>query len=209
MKIALLSDTHGHIPPAFPQDETPDVICFCGDLFSNQDDIKELFNYSKYFNHYRERGVVVIGIGGNHDFPFEEHPDLPSQIFDHYLNNSYCEVRGVRFFGSPNTLLKKWAFYKSEKQQKEVFKDVTNVDVLLTHQPPIGVGDGLVNIHEHVGSEAVLELVKRVRPKYHVFGHIHEGYGSYKLHNLSTQFFNVAYCDRRYRARGSVPIIEY
>jgi calcineurin-like phosphoesterase family protein len=51
------------------------------------------------------------------------------------------------------------------------------VDVLLTHAPPLGVGDE--DDPAHRGFEALVELVERLSPKLLVHGHIHP-YGQVK-----------------------------
>jgi Icc-related predicted phosphoesterase len=45
------------------------------------------------------------------------------------------------------------------------------VDVLLTHAPPLGLGDGDDKPHE--GIAALHRLLERLRPSWHVHGHIH------------------------------------
>lgn len=55
-----------------------------------------------------------------------------------------------------------------------------DTDILVTHTPPIGHGD-LCASGVRAGCVELLSVVqKRIKPKYHVFGHIHEG-----------QFFNL------------------
>lgn len=50
-----------------------------------------------------------------------------------------------------------------------------DTDILVTHTPPVGHGD-LCCTGVRAGCVELLSTVqKRVRPKYHVFGHIHEG----------------------------------
>jgi len=51
-----------------------------------------------------------------------------------------------------------------------------NTDVLVTHGPPFGVLDKNYN-QMHCGCKSLLQRVMQVRPKLHIFGHIHEGYG--------------------------------
>lgn len=46
------------------------------------------------------------------------------------------------------------------------------MDLLLTHGPPFGILD-TNRKGEHSGSKALLNLVERVKPKVHIFGHIH------------------------------------
>ncbi len=49
-------------------------------------------------------------------------------------------------------------------------------DVLVTHEPPRGTLDIAFN-GSHAGSERVREMIARLRPKVHTFGHIHESAG--------------------------------
>lgn len=57
------------------------------------------------------------------------------------------------------------------------------VDILVTHGPPAGHGDAVVGMDgrhkgSHLGSpRALVESARRIRPRVHAFGHIHEGYG--------------------------------
>merc|ERR1712000_681703 len=49
------------------------------------------------------------------------------------------------------------------------------VEVLLTHTPPIGHGD-LCSTGVRAGCvELLSEVQQRIKPRYHVFGHVHEG----------------------------------
>ncbi|KAL9115101.1 MAG: hypothetical protein Q9227_000895 [Pyrenula ochraceoflavens] len=56
------------------------------------------------------------------------------------------------------------------------------VDIIVTHGPPMGTLDLAVGAHNdggaHVGCEALRRAVEQCRPRLHVFGHIHEGYGA-------------------------------
>lgn len=72
----------------------------------------------------------------------------------------------------------------------------SDTDILVTHTPPVGHGD-LCCSGVRAGCVELLSTVQnRVKPKYHVFGHIHEGtskicsiYGK-KLH---TNFYVIGY----------------
>lgn len=55
------------------------------------------------------------------------------------------------------------------------------VDVMLTHGPPLGVLDAVRGGTERVGCEWLMKAVRRARPRLHVFGHIHEGYGAQRV----------------------------
>lgn len=53
-----------------------------------------------------------------------------------------------------------------------------DTDILITHGPPIGHGD-LCRSGLRAGCVELLSTVQnRVKPEYHVFGHIHEGNSS-------------------------------
>lgn len=63
----------------------------------------------------------------------------------------------------------------------------TNIDVMLTHGPPMGILDNVENKGQnkgqpkgdiHVGCEHLLRGVARAKPLLHCFGHIHEGGGA-------------------------------
>ncbi|XP_010788446.1 metallophosphoesterase domain-containing protein 1-like [Notothenia coriiceps] len=51
-----------------------------------------------------------------------------------------------------------------------------NTDILVTHCPPLGFLDWVPKKMQRVGCMELLNTVqRRVQPKFHVFGHIHEG----------------------------------
>ena len=52
----------------------------------------------------------------------------------------------------------------------------------------------------------MLALVKEIRPKIHIFGHIHEGYGHTEIEG--THFYNAAYLDRCYKNKNKPFYIE-
>ena len=59
-------------------------------------------------------------------------------------------------------------------------------DIIVTHSPPAGILDG----PDQSGCAELLAAIKRVRPRLHVFGHVHSGYGV--LRTPSTTFVNAA-----------------
>jgi Icc-related predicted phosphoesterase len=65
-----------------------------------------------------------------------------------------------------------------------------DTDVLITHGPPRGILDGSSRQKKSQGCDQLLAAVRRVRPRLHVFGHIHQQYGT--LHSAGTLFVNAA-----------------
>lgn len=50
------------------------------------------------------------------------------------------------------------------------------MDIVITHRPPKGILD--LCPEGNVSCENILQAVRRVRPRLHCFGHIHEGNGA-------------------------------
>ncbi|KAA8648538.1 uncharacterized protein ATNIH1004_004423 [Aspergillus tanneri] len=69
------------------------------------------------------------------------------------------------------------------------------VDIMLTHGPPYGILDQVVPGHQSVGCEHLYRATERAKPRLHVFGHIHEGYGATRL-EWSTLNKSMIQCDR-------------
>ena len=102
-----------------------------------------------------------------------------------------------RFFSSPcqPRFKNEWAFdlpMDSEEIGAVWNRIPSDVDVLITHGPPKGILD-LTFRGDHSGCPRLLARVKEIKPKLHVFGHIHEGYGVEK--DESTIFVNASTCD--------------
>jgi hypothetical protein len=51
-------------------------------------------------------------------------------------------------------------------------------EILLTHGPPRGILDTIYS-GENVGCEELITRLRGIRPRLHVFGHIHEAHGAY------------------------------
>ncbi len=70
-----------------------------------------------------------------------------------------------------------------------------DIDILITNGPPFGMLDQIEN-GDHVGCNALLNKVETVQPKYHIFGHIHEGYGI--INAKMTTFINASLLTEKY-----------
>ena len=52
-----------------------------------------------------------------------------------------------------------------------------DTDILVTHSPPLGYGD-LNGNNQRQGCLELLNTIQlRVKPKYHIYGHVHGGHG--------------------------------
>ncbi len=69
-------------------------------------------------------------------------------------------------------------------------------DILITHGPPYGILDKTFD-KLSVGCQDLLDAVIKIKPKYHIFGHIHESNGHIKLNE--TEFINASICNLSYK----------
>lgn len=100
------------------------------------------------------------------------------------------EIDGVTFYGVP-------MFMEdcSSGLQKEFYEMIPDgVDVLITHAPPYGILDRDGSIH--YGSNELLSRVTSVRPRIHLFGHIHKANGLEE--SGGTVFSNAAMMGEHY-----------
>ncbi len=117
-----------------------------------------------------------------------------------YLQDSMIELFGIKFYGSPWVpCFNNWAFmFKRGNELEEIWNKIpNNIDVLITHGPPIYHGDLSDQYDQQLQSNCVgdVELMKQIiniKPPLHIFGHNHEGYGVTKHNGLDTMFVNAA-----------------
>ncbi|KAI4469219.1 metallophosphoesterase [Holotrichia oblita] len=127
-----------------------------------------------------------------------------------YLEDSSIELYGIKIYGSPwQPEFGNWGFNLKRGQQLLEKWDLIpdDTDILVTNTPPLGHGD-LACTNVRTGCVELLTTVqKRVRPKYHVFGHIHEGYG------VSTDgkiiYVNASTCDINYMPNNPAIVFDF
>jgi len=116
-----------------------------------------------------------------------------------YLEDSSVEICGLKVYGTPHQPeYGGWAFNLARGQQclNKWNLIPEGVDVLITHGPPLGFGD-LTCTGVRAGCVELLHSVqRRIKPKYHVYGHIHEGYGVRSDGKIL--FINASTCDINY-----------
>lgn len=124
-----------------------------------------------------------------------------------YIEDELIEIWGLRIYGSPwQPEFCKWAFNVPRGQPcLEKWNLIpANLDILVTHTPPVGHGD-LCCSGVRAGCVELLTTVQnRVKPKYHVFGHVHEGYGI--TSDGRVIYVNASTCDINYKPNNP-PIV--
>lgn len=122
-----------------------------------------------------------------------------SLTYCHYLQDEFIELYGLKIYGTPwQPEFCKWAFNVPRGLEclEKWNKIPENVDILVTHTPPIGHGDLCCSGVRAGCVELLLSVQQRIKPKYHVFGHIHEGYGITSDGKII--FINASTCDINY-----------
>ena len=92
----------------------------------------------------------------------------------HLLYNSGVEIEGVKFYGVP-LFVPDCADGRQEQYEADIPLDT---DVLVTHRPPYGILD--YADQTNYGSATLLRRVYEIKPRLHLFGHIHQQYGVLK-----------------------------
>lgn len=219
MKIVAFSDTHGyHRAVTLPHG---DVLVFAGDLMTSGYNHREVVDFANWFTSQPHKHKILVA--GNHDRLFQQRLDtvLPyfnSSVF--YIQDSGVTIDGVKFWGSPwQPDFCNWAFNlpRGEELRKVWAKVPEDTDVLITHGPPYGYRDntGSTRGNENVGDEELEKALYRIKPRAHIFGHIHNGHGIeffpkmyVEPNGFFTVCYNVAICDEEYRPVNEPHIIE-
>lgn len=203
--LVCMADVHNftdfHVPAG-------DILIVAGDL-TGKGTVTEAARFLHWMSSLPHQHKVVVA--GNHDFLFERDHALASSMVRaagiEYLQDTGLEIMGLKFWGSPwQPWFHNWAFNvrgPSIKKYWDLIPDDT--DVLVTHGPPKGILD-LIPDGQHVGCPELTEAVQRIKPKLHVFGHIHHSHG--RLDTDQTVFVNAAVCSEAYRPVQPVQVVE-
>jgi Icc-related predicted phosphoesterase len=201
MHLVATSDLHGYLP------EIPacDLILIGGDICPDGTPQMQADWLDTCFRRWL-KGIPakeVVAVAGNHDFLFEQNPEIVPALPWHYLQDSGLDIEGVRIWGTPwQPVFFDWAFNQTEPELEKIWKQIpANTDILLLHGPPFRHGDR--NTHgEHTGSPSLLTRIREVQPKVVICGHIHESRGQY--HIGSSRILNVSQLNVHYQPHDNV-----
>lgn len=225
MIIDCISDLHGF----YPELEGGDLLIVAGDLTA-RDLPEEYLCFGEWIRNSKYKYKIVVA--GNHDCSLHKsyfHSDPPEKssfpkmfinpfiLFGaDYLCDSGTEFEGLKIWGSPwtktfpgmNPHCKAFTVDTEDELADKYEYIPHDIDILITHSPPFGVGDGIDKLHDgslfHVGSKSLFGWFKYViRPKLHVFGHIHEGYGQYEVflgyNDTMVKSINASHVNEKYQ----------
>lgn len=188
MRIVAVADTH-----LFHGDlDVPDgdVLVHAGDLCRGGD-LDELRETADWLAGLPHRHKIIVA--GNHDWAFVHEPAAARSAIAGmtYLQDREVTLDGLRFYGSPwQPAFHDWAFNLPRGAALAAIwaKIPSGIDVLVTHSPPAGIGDRSP-IGGRAGCADLRRRVAELRPRLHLFGHIHQDGGLWR--EDGTVFANV------------------
>lgn len=196
MKILHISDTHGQHRQLTALPEA-DVIVHSGD-FTFAGTIEEATDFMDWFCDLPYKYKVFIAGNHGHCLYEAELEGLDNNTY--YLCNSSIEIEGIKFHGVPMFMGD-----MSENRYVEYIASIPNdIDVLITHQPPMGIMDLSRKIH--YGEQLLLRQVRINPPKLHLFGHIHDAYG--QMEEDGVIYSNAAIVDDQYVLSNTPKLYE-
>lgn len=232
-RIACISDTHGKHRNVFVP--KCDLLIHCGD-FSKTGETSTIRGLTEYFKELKasSQAKQIICIAGNHDILFQsetyrqnwnkfhkESDFRPSQLGDierttnalkesciYLEDEDFCHD-DIVFYGSPwtPTYGHCWAFMKNRSEIHQKWDQIpSSTDVLITHGPPLGRGDKCLRNVRAGCLDLLRQVQTRVRPRLHLFGHIHEGAGC--SFDGTTLYVNASSCSIRYRIEQPCIVID-
>ena len=120
----------------------------------------------------------VYYVHGNHDEKYEKKPPEGCECLDGRI----LVYEGVRILGLPGSLRYRPGLFQYEQHEMDAHvRRMTfsllahgGIDILVTHAPAEGVGDGTDRPHQ--GFRAYTSILNEYRPRYYLHGHVHPNY---------------------------------
>lgn len=171
MKILLVSDKESPYYWDYYQPgrlDGIDLILSCGDLKAS------------YLSFLVTMGrAPLLYVHGNHDVTYETAPPEGCDCIEDKL----VVVDGLRILGLGGSALYSGGPHQYTERQMArrirrlwfQLRRAGGVDIVVTHAPAKGCGDG--EDYAHRGFEALLPLLDKYEPRYLVHGHVHVTYG--------------------------------
>lgn len=226
IKMVCISDTHCQLSKVKLPDG--DMLIHAGDALSRGTYSEFISFINKMEKLANNKYKYVIYVPGNHDIITEENEALvKSECAKRnviYLNNSGVTLEGFNFWGSGITpRFHDWAWNRdsgrcgtSKPPEHPLYKPIepywdmipNNTDVLITHGPPKGFLDISIYNGVHCGCPQLLDKLLEVKPKFHIFGHIHFYGGQTVKLNNDTTLVNASVCNEQYKPLNKITVIE-
>jgi len=181
IRVVCISDTHTNTPSV----PNGDLLIHSGDLTNSgtMQDIQAQLDWLNSLPH-KEKVFVV----GNHDSYFDPKSRKTEDNYSnrtlnyhklHYLQNKSIQLkfkggRKLNVYGAadiPQCGGSEFAFQYPRQSPPWEDRIPLETDVLITHTPP------RYHLDVNLGCAGLLKEIWRVKPRLHVFGHVHSGHG--------------------------------
>ena len=172
MKLLLLSDVESKYLWDYYQPgrlDGIDLILSCGDL--NAEYLSFLVTMGR---------APLLYVHGNHDRRYATHPPEGCDCIEDKL----VKINGLRILGLGGSL--RYNGGSNQYTEREMARRLMRlwpqllwaggVDIVLTHAPIRGLGDG--DDLPHRGFQCFHKLLDRFHPRYFIHGHVHRNYGA-------------------------------
>jgi predicted phosphodiesterase len=222
--IAFFSDTHNkHKQIKLP---ACDIAICAGDFTSlgYKHEVQAFLHwYSKQI-----QCLFKLFIVGNHDRAFD--PKFNGELYSDkwlvdelalylnliYLENTSATILGLKIWGSPYTSNfhpDLWAFNKARGVEiNEVWKLIPlDTDIVVTHGPAAYILDYVEQNQMYAGDEGLRYKIEEIKPKIHVFGHIHleSAKLEHKIDNYKdTMYINASVVNNAYNVIAEPVLIK-
>eukprot|EP00794_Sanderia_malayensis_P000455 gene455-1097_t len=195
IRFVCISDTHSKHKSLLDNLPEGDVLLHAGD-FTFEGSRNEITEFCSFLTIIKPLYKHIVVIAGNHELTFDQmlmngggfsaergDQDATEEFKDilrkHciYLEDEETELYGIKIYGTPwQPRHRGWAFNvpRGEPLLKIWNKIPDDTDILLCHGPPLGHGDFSKHNVRAGCVELLATIQDRVKPKYAVFGHIHE-----------------------------------
>lgn len=198
IKIGCMSDLHGYVwglsGKTYPEVE---LLILAGDIADGEDSKRQEDWYINNFYVLKDKNIFpdlqeIFIVPGNHDVWLERNYQSPPRLYE-ILGpevkvlvderrdfTSFTNGEKVRVWGNPRTSLYTFAFpHLAGYLDLQMIPKDGSIDILVTHEAPRLFGLPCIKGsmgdygNELPGNQALANTVLEVKPKYHIFGHIH------------------------------------
>ena len=183
--LAIADERDPSLTPARLKEIKPNLVVSCGDL-----EVGYLDFISSAAN------ATLVHVPGNHDLPTAQHrrasnpglwgfedewgsddePDMPGLSADGQI----VTVKGITIAGlggsiryreGPNQYTERQMAGRVRRLRRKARLGRKNVDIFISHSPPLGIGDETDGPHR--GFECFIPLLEALQPTLMLHGHIH------------------------------------
>lgn len=173
-----------------------DIFIHCGDALGRGSH-QEMLVFNEWLGTLPHKHKIYVP--GNHDLNLEMNQPAAIKAMTNavVLIDAFIEIEGLKIYGTPWTnQFGVWSFMKADHKLEPTFSKIPEgLDILISHGPPYEILDandqGIL-----CGSYSLQRAVFEKKPRFHLFGHIHESSGIKTIGE--TTYVNASVLDDRY-----------